>query len=602
MDLLMKTTKHLSMIFTVVAMLALLSCGGSGGGGTTVTFNVIMGPIVEADFTITTLQDRDTVLRSGITQDAPDLAQAGRITVTEITEIADMPLLVTITGGADVDADDDGVRDDSPTPNQTTLYFVVPSPTDLATLQVVANPLLLFATDAVFEAIDNAADPFGDTNLPADYDPAADPESIRTLLRRVARAIIAEDVNGDGQVDWQDLVTFHPLVDQEKSRIPWKYVVSIIERRFQDYSATLGLHYATTTYLDRGTLAPYDWDGSGDWRDDFVNEEDRSFVLQFTTSKNGYTSKDLYDGQGERGGRVVFPDGRLVSYFYGYPCEGDQVDGRESDVNEVPLDLRCDHSDDSPLSAQAGGNVIDPASAPVGDYLVEYTTADGETHQENIFVFQNSEQSFFHAVPQLTVDDQGRITAFSIRFEDDAGNLLEDPPVLSGAVHFQLWGSLDLVNSVARVPGYYTNLFGTPSDVECYVYQADINIIDPAAPFYPLNNGNLIYLEDLVSVNFWCNGGDGVTRANPYTLVAGGLLPGMSAFSMDGGLLEVVYAPSAETGRAVETVRYKFDDGDWVEVPGASLSVPIPDGALAVWLSARDTSGYYTRPELHALN
>jgi len=586
-----------------LSTLIFMSCGGSGSGsGSTVTFNVVMGPIVDAYFTISTLEDPDTILREGTTQDAQDLTEAGSISIIEISEISDLPLLVTVTGGYDVDANDDGIRDDTPTPNETALQFVLPSPSDLETLRVVANPLLLFATEAVFQAIDSAANPFGDSNLSPDYDPAADPESVRTVLRRVARAIIADDVDGDGQIDWQDIVTFHPLADQGKSRIPWEHVVAIIERRFQDYEARLDLHYATTTYMDRGTLMPYDWDDSGDWRDDVVHEEDRSFVLQFSTNKNDYTAKDLYDAQGERGGRVVFPGDSLVSYYYGYPCEGQSPSGQENGVNEVPLDLRCNHADDSNLSAQAGGNVTDPVNAPVGDYLVEYTTSDGETHQENIYVFENSEQSFFHPVPELTVDDQGRITSFSIRFEDDAGNLLEDPPILWGAVHFQMWADVNTVSRVSRVEGYYTDPLGNPSSIDSYSYQAVINIIDPTAAFYPTSNGNLIYLEDLVSVNFWCDGGDGVTRANPYALMGPELLPAMIGFSTAGDQLDVVFTPSAETGRGVTAVKYKFDDSAWVEVAGASLNVSIPGGTVKVWLSARDTSGYYTRPELHVLN
>ncbi|MCG6909393.1 MAG: hypothetical protein LJE94_04625 [Deltaproteobacteria bacterium] len=597
----MKGSTRFNLLPVFFSLLLCMSCSGGGGGGSTVTFNVVMGPIVDADFTITTLKDPDVVIRSGVTSDAAALTEAGSITIDAITEIADMPLLVRVTGGFDVDADDDGIRDETPTPNETALEFVLPSPVDLETLRVVANPLLLFATDAVFDAIANATNPMGDSNLPPGYDPAADPEGIRTVLRRVARAIIREDVNGDGQVDWQDLVTFHPLVDREKSRIPWEYVVSIIERRFQDYTARLDLHYATTTYLDRGTLEPYDWDGSGDWRDDVVQESDRSFVLQFTTNKNGYTAKDLYDEQGERGGRVVFPDDTRVTYFYGYPCEDQQVEGQETDVSEVPLDLRCNHSDDSDLTAQAGGNITDPVNAPVGDYLVEYATADGQTHQENIYVFENSEQSF-HPVPEINVDEEGRIASFSIRFEDDDGNILEDPPILRGAVHFQLWADVGTVNSVLRGESYYSDPFGNPSSVDSYAYQANINIIDPTAAFYPESNGHLIYLEDLVSVNIWCDGGDGVTRGNPYALMATELEPQMSACSVEGELLNVTYAPSQETGREVLAVRYKFDnDSDWTEEGGDSLSIPI-DSALKVWLSVKDTSGYFTRPEVFDLS
>lgn len=237
----------------------------------------------------------------------------------------------------------------------------------------------------------------------------------------------------------------------------------------------------------------------------------------------------------------------------------------------------------------------------MGDYLVEYTTADGQTHQESIYVFENSAQSFFHPVPELAVDEQGRITAFSIRFEDGAGNILEDPPIVSGVVHFQMWADVDTVSKVSREEGYYVDPFGNPSAEDSYAYQAVINIIDPAAPFYPQSNGNLIYLEDLVSINFWCYGGDGVTRANPFSIGHPELHPQRSIYSIENGQLEVAYTPSAESGRAIVAVKYKFNDSAWVEVMDSGFSVGIPDGALEVWLSVKDTSGYYKPPDKNAL-
>lgn len=460
----------------------------------------------------------------------------------------------------------------------------------------MANPLLLFATDYVFENIDSAATPLGGSNLPPGYDPAEDPESVRTVLRRVAKAIISEDINGDGIIDWQDLVSFHPLTDQTKSRIPWDYVVSVIERRRQAYFATLDLHYAVTTYMDKGTIEPYDWDGSGNWHDDIVREEDRSFVLQFETNKNGYTPQDLLNGQGDRGGSVTFPQGNVVTYYYGYPCEGQQISGQEIDVNEVPLDLRCVYSDNRMLTAQAGGNITNPAKAPVGDYLVEYATGDGLTHQENIYVFENKEKTFFYPIPEIKVDEEGRITLFSIRFEDEEGNILDDPPILRGAVYFQLWAPINAVNNVLRGGGYYSDPFGNPSDVDTYAYQADINLIDPTEGFFPMSNDNLIYLEDLASINFWCLGGDGVVRANVYSLLAPELQPQLSIFSIDNGQLDIAFSPSPETGREVVSIKYRFDDSTWVEVSNSHCTVEIPAGALEVWLSAKDSSGYYTSP------
>jgi hypothetical protein len=90
-------------------------------------------------------------------------------------------------------------------------------------MTIVANPLLLYASRHVIENV------WGEALV--SVDDFSDPLTIRTLMKRVAKALIKEDVDGDGTVDWQDIISFHPLTDQGKSRIPWGYVIDDIERQ-----------------------------------------------------------------------------------------------------------------------------------------------------------------------------------------------------------------------------------------------------------------------------------------------------------------------------------------------------------------------------------
>jgi hypothetical protein len=441
--------------------------------------NVVLGPIVGAHVTIMALDDRNQVIAEGQTRDDDQLFASGGISVVIPKEYEDTPLYVRISGGIDIDADDDGIRDQEPTVNNTDLEFVVPNAEALNNLQMntVFNPLLLFASQYVLE------------NIYQGYEVTV--ENVTTVLRRVARALIVEDVDGDGQIGWEDIVCFHPLVDQHKSRIPWEYVINSIERNRADYYAGLELHYAKSYYLDPGTEGrpqPYDWDGSGTWKDDpLLDYHDASFVIQFRTNKNGYTIQDFIDGQeGElRGGSVAFPDNALVSYYYGYPCGDDGFYGEEHGVSSVPLDTRCAQVDGS-LSVQVGGNMVSPENAPTGAYQVNYRTGDNQEHQEVLYVFENSENADFFVIPELTIDAHGRIEKFKLRFEDAEGTILDDPPFLSGSFNFQLWGTISQVNQQVRGDGFYTIPFqGSSEEVERGIYQAQVDLVNPTAEYIP---------------------------------------------------------------------------------------------------------------------
>ena len=579
-------------------LMTIVGTGGGGGGGsrTIIQLNVVMGPIVGANVFVYPLDNRNLEIASGITEDSEDINEAGHVSLEIPPEYSETPLLLRVIGGVDIDTDDDGVRDAEPTDNDITLEVAVPTAAELEGMRVVANPLLLYASGYVLSNFQ------GESNIPEGYEPATDPEAVRNVLRRVAKALLKEDIDGDGTIDWQDIVSFHPLTDKDKSRIPWDYVLDEIERSRQEYYSSLTLWYARSFHRDPGTLAPFDWDGDGDWKDDLRDEHESSFTLQFYTNKNGYTVQDLLDGQGNRGGSVTFPEGSTVSYFWGYPCNGDYgISGSEEDVNEVPLDIRCNPNTEGNLNAQVGGNITSPQCAPVGEYVINYRTGDDNEHQEKLYVFENSAESFFYAIPEIEVDDEGFIEKLNLRFEDKDGYILEDPPILAAWLHFQLWATVDKVNEIVREEGYYTGVFGQPDNIDEFVYRGFVSLVTPTAPLYPTNNSHKIYYEDLIGITLCFIGGDGVFRAYAFDHNTSELYPQLEEWYFDGEKVTVKFTPSTETGRDVVSIRYKFDSGEWMEEAGATLTLAVPGGASKFYVTAKDTAGFYRYPP-HELN
>lgn len=106
----------------------LLGCGISGTGGpsrsadntdkqTPQDGQAVLGPIIGAAVTIRDIEDPDAVACTTTTIDDSDLANAGTIRFEQPCIFSDRLYLVTITGGNDVDYNDDGIRDTQATPN-----------------------------------------------------------------------------------------------------------------------------------------------------------------------------------------------------------------------------------------------------------------------------------------------------------------------------------------------------------------------------------------------------------------------------------------------------------------------------------------------------
>jgi hypothetical protein len=584
----------------VLGLIAFIAngCGGGGGsetpgeGSEIVEMQAVMGPIVGADVWVAPMDDQTNIVASGITGDSQDLNEAGHVTLNVPARYNEIPLLVTVSGGEDVDVNDDGVRDQVPTANDTFFNFVVPTPADLEGMTVVANPLLLYASDYLLKTFEPRSNP------PVGGDPPEDPEVVRTVMKRVAKAILQGDVDADGTIGWPDIVSFHPLLHQPKSRVPWGYVVDDVARHRQGYQAKLQPEYSYWYKLEPQSLAPYDFDEDGNWRND--NDAERGFKITFRTDKNGYTTLDLLEGQGARGGTVILPGSWKISYYWFYVNEFNEwVRVDEFDDPEPPLWLepfQVDAASESKdIGAWVGGNIVNPQEAEVGEYTVHYKTGDGLQHAETLYLHENKAETFFYAIPEIELDANGLINSFIFRFEDGGGNPLEDPPFLKSWVTIFLWDDVATVNSLVRGDGYYAPVSGS-EEGQNMIFLDDLSLIDPAKRFYPTSNGHKIYFEDawLISIGLLC--GDGVQRGFMYTNDDHQFYPHIGDWSFANGQVTVPFHHAVLTGREVTFIRYKFNNTEWGEVAGDTLTVDIPVGADLLYVTAKDTAGFYKYP------
>jgi hypothetical protein len=563
-----------------------------GAGGEIIELKAVMGPIVDADVDIAPLDNTNNIIAYGTTQDSDDLNEAGSVSVTLPEGYSGTPLYIRVSGGQDIDVADDGIRDETPTPNDVSFEFAVPTPEDLEGMRIVANPLLLYASPYVIAGLSTA------TNLPEGYEPNTDPEAVRLVMKRVARAIIEQDVSGDGKVDWEDIVVFDPLIHQDYSRIPWEFVLDEVERSRSSYYAELTLNYSTLWHLDPGTLKPYDWDGDGDWRDDHgdalgeYQEHEDMFGIYFSTNLDGYTVQDLIDGQGARGGQVILPEGAAFTYdwedLYGNS-------GSETNDTQPPLLVHSGFRMDQDLGGVIGDDSItDPLEAPVGEYIIQYTTGDGLSHEERLYLHENSPETYFYVVPEITVDSEGFIEQIAFSYEDENGNALDDPPFISGYFDIAVAGDrgIDTFNSVVRGEGYYVD---EDEYSDSGLFRDEVSVLTPFESFYPTNNGHKIYFEDVGGIMLIFRGGDGVDRKLSYHLHRD-LYPQLDRMDWDypsAGQVYVVYVPSTVTNREVVSIRYRFDNTDWTEVEVDTVTINIPDGATTFYVTAKDTSGFY---------
>lgn len=189
----------------VFALFWLSACGGGSGAdgnppAATVTGQALLGPLCGASVDVFRYDDLDNSIHTTTTTDAATLSAAGQFEIPEALLDDESLYIIKISGGMDIDADDDGVVDASPTENQGTLHLAATG-SQMKAGGFKANIL----TDIVYHKIAYL--------FLAKY-PL---ETILAEMEQYARILLKSDVNGTGAIDGDDLLAWNPANDMART-------------------------------------------------------------------------------------------------------------------------------------------------------------------------------------------------------------------------------------------------------------------------------------------------------------------------------------------------------------------------------------------------
>jgi hypothetical protein len=207
----------LLFIFIFTAII-LSGCGSSGGGGgnsessASNTSNnsrklssagqAILGPLVDSIVELYPLSGLDQPpILTATTAFSTDLDEAGTFSIPGELVNDNELYLVKIIGGEDIDVDDDGVLDALPTPNSGTIHAVL-----TADQLRTGNYHISVVTEVVYQLLRYT--------LSADYPR----ETIEFELDRQALMVLKSDIDGDSDIDRDDIVFWHPRRDRNALR------------------------------------------------------------------------------------------------------------------------------------------------------------------------------------------------------------------------------------------------------------------------------------------------------------------------------------------------------------------------------------------------
>jgi hypothetical protein len=198
----MKPLIHLMAIMCF--LVALPGCSDYGDSeGTTgppqemVTGQAAMGPLCDAEVALYQSTDLHNPLYSTVTRISTDISTAGTFDMPkELLQDNEM-YVVAVTGGYGIDTDNDGVLDETNTPNKGSIHLVATG-AELKQGNFKVNIL----TELVFNQVGYL--------LAAQY-PS---QTIVDEMDRCSRLLLTQDLNGDAVVDHTDLVSWSPIDPQ----------------------------------------------------------------------------------------------------------------------------------------------------------------------------------------------------------------------------------------------------------------------------------------------------------------------------------------------------------------------------------------------------
>lgn len=194
----------LDVVFVINRVLGIVPTGGN---------QALLGPLAGATIHAYRLGNLNTAMEGPIQANAglTDPALAGTFQLTLAGIPNDEWVLVTATGGQDLDANDDGVLDATPTPNQGVLHALAKA-ADWRRGGLRINVLTEIAWQELAEEI-----------------ASGQIDDLDGRLRWIANNLFEGDVTGDGDLDYQDLVAFDPRSEVFRKSLVFPFAAFLAE-------------------------------------------------------------------------------------------------------------------------------------------------------------------------------------------------------------------------------------------------------------------------------------------------------------------------------------------------------------------------------------
>jgi len=210
-------------IFLVVFSIpfVITSCGGGGGGGSTQTVGnsqAVLGPLSGAIIKAYKLDNLTTPIEVTTAAESNDTKTAGTFTLN-LKGIPDNEwILVTASKGIDIDPYDNNTTASVKVQNQGTIHALAKA-SDWR-----KGGKINILTELAWQEIEPEIKTDNST-------------SIENQLNLLAAQLLSDDMNGDGKIDYKDLLTFNP--ENKKDRYKLSFSFSDIMRKGKDNSSLI---------------------------------------------------------------------------------------------------------------------------------------------------------------------------------------------------------------------------------------------------------------------------------------------------------------------------------------------------------------------------
>jgi hypothetical protein len=217
--------KRLLSLAAITATTLLSACGGGGSSSdnpsappppqeTVYSGQALLGPIVDATvdvYSIETLGSPGCTVTTSANNNVLDESGIFEIPASCIGD--DGYYLLVVSGGSDIDVDDDGVIDATPTPMNGKLHAIA-SRAQLTTGNTKINALTELAYQQNRLALASGLDT----------------KNLANNLNLSARTLLSEDVNGDASIDAGDLLVWSPRTDMAKYARDSDALLTLVEQ------------------------------------------------------------------------------------------------------------------------------------------------------------------------------------------------------------------------------------------------------------------------------------------------------------------------------------------------------------------------------------